>query len=294
MAKKYRRVGTLGRLLRFFGISVFAILLSSRLTYTQDFRATNVLGKNDSSEQKLSDEGKTESQNTGSGNQNTTAQRTETEIETRSGVKVKTKVEDSGARKVEIEGRGIHFKFEEEDGVVKLKIEDENGEEVSDAAHVREREALEQELEDEDIDIASEDGHMVVEHNSVRARTNFPLSINPETKELIVTTPAGERTVAILPDEAIQNMLAQGFLTRIGSESVAPAISTTSATPASQVEISLHNGDVVYEVKGEKEQKFLGVIPVAIPRTILVSAQNGEVIGQSQSWLSALLNPFFF
>lgn len=238
MARKKKKEA---RLFKILGIAVLALIISSQLTYTKNFR-TNVLGDED---------------------------------QAADGVKVKTKVEDDGSRKVEIEKDNVKFKFEQENGEVKLKVENEEGKEVED--HDDKREELEDELEDEDIDVATEDGHMVIEHNRVRARTNFPLSINPETKEFIVTTPAGERSVAVLPDEAIQNMLAQGFFTRDVSS-----------------EISLHDGNVVYEIKGQREHNFLGFVPVTTPQTVMVSAQTGDVIAQTQSWLATTVDLLSF
>ena len=222
-------------------------------------------------QKRLEEQNKESSQNSGSSNTNT--QRTETESESADGVKVKTKTEDNGATKVEVEGEGIHFKFEEEDGEIRLRVRDEDGNEVRTREHLRELDELEQELEDEEIEISSDDGHMELEHNRVRARINFPLSIDPLTRELIVTTPAGERTVAVLPDEAVRNLLAKGFLTHVASGSAAvPAEATVSGSLATSVELKMKNGNLVYEVQGEKREKFLGVIPVTMDRSITISA----------------------
>lgn len=240
MARKKKKEA---RLFKIFGIAVLALIISSQLTYTKNFRA-NVLGDEDQKEEERS------------------------------------RNEDDGSRKVEIEKDNVKFKFEQENGEVKLKVENEEGKEVED--HDDEREELEDELEEEEIEIATEDGELIIKQNGVRARTNFPLSINPETKEFIITTPAGEKSVSVLPDEAIQNMFEQGF------------IATRSGESAQSLEISVHNGNVVYKMKTEREHNFLGFIPLVTPQTILVSAQTGQAITQTQSWLSGLVDLLSF
>ncbi|MEK7533534.1 MAG: hypothetical protein AAB542_03810 [Patescibacteria group bacterium] len=298
---------TIKRILAPLGFAALALLLSSQVPYTQGFRS-NVLGDEDNAQEeqqkqeeeqrqeeqkRLEEQNKESSQNSGSSNTNT--QRTETESESADGVKVKTKTEDNGATKVEVEGEGIHFKFEEEDGEIRLRVRDEDGNEVRTREHLRELDELEQELEDEEIEISSDDGHMELEHNRVRARINFPLSIDPLTRELIVTTPAGERTVAVLPDEAVRNLLAKGFLTHVASGSAAvPAEATVSGSLATSVELKMKNGNLVYEVQGEKREKFLGVIPVTMDRSITISALSGEVLSQTQSVLATILAFFSF
>lgn len=282
------------------GIALLALFISSQVVYTQGFRS-DVLGDEDKSqedqqketekqqeeqqkeeEKRQEDEQKQDEQSRSGSSQN--IQPKETEIETKEGVKIKTKVEDNGAAKIEIESEKIHFKFEEKDGEVKLRVEDGEGVEVRTRERVRELAELEQELEDEDISVSSEDGRMEIEHNAVRTRTNFPLSMDPITRELIVTTPNGEKTLAIMPDEALKNLFTEGVLTD----------ASTSAALASALELKVVNGNLVYEVEGKKKQNLLGIVPVTIPRTVTVSALSGEVLSQTQSVLSSILSFFSF
>lgn len=291
------------------GFTAVALLASSQLPYTQRFQS-NVLGDEDKTQeeqQKQQEEQQKEvakqqeeaaknqeeqeresSQNSGSGTTNT--QRTETESETRDGVKVKTKVEDSGPTKMEIETENITFKFEEEDGEIKLRVRDEDGNEIRTRERLRELDELERELEDEEIKISSEDGELEIEHNAVRARVGFPLSIDPVSRDLIVNTPAGERTLAVLPDEAMRKLFALGILTQTASSSAAPADASASGVLASSAELKIANGNLVYEVQGEKHEKFLGVVPVTLERTVTVSALSGEVLSQTQSVLTTILS----
>lgn len=288
------------------GFAALALLVSSQFTYTQGYRS-NVLGDEDKAreEQKHQEEQNQEEQkhqeeqsgesakNSGTDTQQPNGQRAETESEYKNGIKIKTKVEDGGETKVEIEKRKAHFSFEAEDGNVRLKVENSDGEEIQTRERLREKAELEQTLDDERIDVSSDDGHLAIEHNAVRARVNFPLSIDPVTHELIVTTPEGEKTVSVLPDAAVQRLLASGFLTRVASDSAVPTASG-SAVLSAAMELKLHNGNLVYEVQGQKEHKLFGFIPVATARTVTVSALTGEMLSQTQSWLSSFLGLLSF
>lgn len=289
------------------GIAALTLFASSQVVYTQGFRS-DVLGDEDNAQEEQQKEAEKhqeeqkkeqekqqeeqqkqqEEQEKSGASQN--AQQKETETERSDGLKVKTKVEDSGATKVEIESEKVHFKFEEEDGEVKLRVENGDGVEVRTREHARELDELEQELEDEEISVSSDDGHMEIEHNAVRTRTNFPLSIDPVTRELLVTTPDGEKTLAVLPDEALNTLFARGVLTEITSGSIQESTGASpSAVRASSLELKVINGNLVYEVEGKKKEKFLGIIPVTLPRTVTVSALSGEVLSQTQSLLSSIL-----
>ena len=101
----------------------------------------------------------------------------------------------------------------------------------------------------------------------MEAETKFPLSVNLATNELIVTTPAGERVVTVLPDQAVQNMLAANVIDQLG------------ATPEETgVTLGERQGVPVYEIPGVKQRKLLGFIPVTIEQTAIVSAETGELV----------------
>lgn len=311
---------TIKRIYLPLGFAVLALLAGSQLTYTQSFRS-DILGDEDDAveqqqkeaedqqkqeEERREDEAKRleeaqqeqerevereqeSSDDSDSDSYSTTRQKAEMETETKSGVKIKSKVEDNGARKIEVEGEGVHFKFEEENGEVKLKVENEEGEEFRKRSYLSIVDELEDALGDEEIEISSDEGHLELKHNAVRARVNFPLSIDPVTRELIVNTPAGEKTVAVLPDAVLKNLLIKGFLTEIASGSGTVVDASGSASLTSAFELKINNGNLVYEIKGSKKEKFLGLVPVTMPKTMTVSALSGEVLSETQSILSTIL-----
>ncbi len=295
VSRPKRDAWTIKRIFLPIGIAALTLLASSQIPYTQSFRS-DILGDDDTQQEQQREEEKQQeeqarsSQNSGSGSQNSNTRQKETETETADGVKVKTKVEDNGAVKIEMESEDVHFKFEEENGEIKLRVKNAAGEEIRSRERLREMAELEQELEDEEIEISSDEGELEIEHNAIRARTNFPLSMDPVTRQLTVTTPAGTKTVAILPDAALVRLMASGFLSTIATGSALPSGATDSADLTQSLELKLHNGTLVYEAEGEKEHKLFGVFPVKTERTVAVSAVSGEVVAQTQSWLSAFID----
>ena len=107
----------------------------------------------------------------------------------------------------------------------------------------------------------------------IEAETNFPLSVNPETRELTVTTPAGEKVVTILPDQAVANMLANNIFDR-----------------QQNVNIVFENGTVIYRISGARDEKLFGIFGVIIPTTAVVSANTGQLVTQEQTFLFRFLD----
>lgn len=210
--------------------------------------------------------------------QNTTSQRKETEIETASGLKVKTKIEDDGTRKMEIEK-----------GKLKIKAETRTQKNSSPGGELREVEnevENEMEVDDDVLQIATDSGKSSLMRRNVKANSDFPLSIDPTTNTLQVTTPTGTKAVTVLPDQAVENLLRLGFV------SSSDASSSAVASASSQVRLTEKDGLTVYEVRARKKFNFLGVFPIETPTTVTVSAQDGQVISQERSLLSEIVDWF--
>lgn len=208
----------------------------------------------------------------------------ETETETASGQKIKTKIEDDGATKVEIEHGQLKVKYVLENGVLKLKAENESGGEVE--LEDDELDEVESELEDEGIKIASASGRPVFSRNKVGAQTDFPLSIDIGTNQLIVSTPAGEKIVTILPDQAVQNLLATNIINSVAGTDTTGELGALDSV----VKLEMRNDEVVYRVKGVKTRRLFGLFSVSNSATIFVSAESGVPIAQEQSLLANIVD----
>jgi hypothetical protein len=102
---------------------------------------------------------------------------------------------------------------------LKLQVFDENQEELELMVSA---ETDEIELEDSQLSqttrIRSKDNASYVIRNKIAAQSHFPIMVNLETNELIITTPKGQKTVTILPDKAVENMLAANVLDQLGGK----------------------------------------------------------------------------
>lgn len=130
--------------------------------------------------------------------------------------------------------------------------------------------------------ISSQAGAFRFRETEFGSQSQFPLSVDKNTSELKVTTPAGVKIVAILPDQAVKNMLASGQISQILQN---------TQTGQNQIQLVLDsNGNLLYEIGGVKYKKLLGIFTIKIDKTGQVSAENGGVVGINQSVFSKLLD----
>ncbi len=258
-------------------LAAASLIASSTIQTTNTVQTTKVLGEDTQADEQTQEAAKhaAEQQQEALKTQSE-GQKQETEVETANGQKIKTKVEDNGAVKVEIEQGKSKFKYQSENGKVQLEAEDEA--------------KVENELEQEGIKVSSSSGNLVIAKNKFAAKINFPLSVDPNTKQLIVTTPAGQKAVTILPDQAVQNLLTRSILSEIGNQEVSADLTNKLGSLDGVVQLESKDNEVVYKVDGLKTRKLLGLIPVTVPATAYVSAQTGSVTSLNQSVLANLLD----
>lgn len=185
--------------------------------------------------------------------------------------------------RIRIDSNGGRFELRNEDGKLKIKIKQENGDEVE--IENNSLDDINEILEEQGIHIATDFGNgFRIRRGQFEAGTRFPLSINPTTNQLTVTTPAGEKNVAVLPDQAVFNLLRLRFIDKVASD---------SATGTSQnILLGLLNDEPTFQVKGLDDQKFLGFLPVSIQKISFVSAESGEVLKIDTTFLNRLLDLF--
>lgn len=133
----------------------------------------------------------------------------------------------------------------------------------------------------------------IVERLNVQALTDLPISVDLNTNILTVTTPAGEKQVTVLPDQAVQNMLAANVIDRLGGEALVEQVRQGNVQTLGQViELGVRNDVPVFVIQGIKEQRFLGFLPVTTDVTVTVSAETGEVVDTQQSVLDTVVDFF--
>jgi len=215
---------------------------------------------------------------------------------------------------------------------LKITVTDENGEEIEIPEGTESGEFEIEDPEDKNTTKVRSTGnaYMVI-RNKIGAQTHFPLMVNLDTNELIVTTPKGQKVVTVLPDKAVENMLAANVIDQLGgkgglrwleyqasqatpSATPTPDEATPSATPtpedggdateAAVVETasvedvitltSTRDGTLAYEIPGIKFKKLFGIFKVKLYKTAIVSAETGELLGTQEAFLTKILDLLSF
>lgn len=212
--------------------------------------------------------------------------RVETKIRFGEGEKIKTRVEE-GRTRIDVTSGGVKVRYEIRDGRVTVKAKTEGDEGVPEQELFK----ITDRLDKTGIKIATEGGKLLLARNTVGALSDFPLQIDLNTNQLIASTSAGTRVLTILPDQAIQNMLAANVISRLGPNQVVDQALKEGLTSVSDVIALGERGDVpVYEILGLRDHKLLGFIPVTTKVSVLVSAETGQLLSKQQSVLSNIID----
>lgn len=192
---------------------------------------------------------------------------------------------ENGKTQLHLEQGNSKLEISNENGNLSIKAKRQDGTELQ-LQQENSLEKLNEALKDEDVQVGTSAGNLLtIRKGDVLANTHFPISINPTTNTLTITTPAGVKNVAVLPNTAVQNLLQQGVINQVQT--------TASATNGAQLQLitlGLLNNNPVFQVQGTDTQKLLGFIPVNIQKTSFVSAENGKVVQVDETFLNQLLD----
>jgi len=97
----------------------------------------------------------------------------------------------------------------------------------------------------------------------VVASTAFPISVDPETAEIIIKTPSGNKFVSILPVEATEAILRTKLLSNISLK---------------DLKIVEEGQELQYLIGGEKVFNFFNVYYYSIPVEANLSVATGEIL----------------
>lgn len=143
-------------------------------------------------------------------------------------------------------------------------------------------------LQDSGVEVGTSEAHgFTIKKGDVEAETHFPLSVDPTTHTLTVTTPAGTKEVTILPDKAVQNVLQKRLLDSIENQA-------TASGSVQKVALTEVNNEPVFQINGVSNKKVLGLFPVSFAKTAFVSTQTGQVIKVDETFLDKLLEALSF
>ena len=216
-----------------------------------------------------------------------------TEVRFDEGERVRVRTKD-GRMRIEVTSGGVKTKLEYRDGrmVVKAEMEDETEQELEDDAILK----ISQRLDDRGIKVATAAGEkFVLQHGATGAVTEFPLSIDLATNTLKINTPAGERSVTVLPGQAVTGLLVAQIVSQIGGQRVAELATSGELTGVKQlITLAEREGVSVYEIAGVSNQRLLGLVPVGVQRTAVVSAETGELVMVRESLLNQVIDALAF
>lgn len=218
---------------------------------------------------------------------------TRTEVRLSEEERIRTRTKD-GRTRIDITSGGIKVRLEQRDDRVIIKAEQEDGTEteLEDDTLLK----IEERLGKDGIKVATAGADsFVIQRGAAGAVTNFPLSIDLATNTLTVNTPSGTKSVAVLPDQAVQNLIAAKVVSRIGGEAIVNEAQNNNLSSISQlVMLGERAGVPIYEINGIADEKLLGFIPVEIQKNVVVSVDTGEVVEINKSFVPTILDVFSF
>jgi hypothetical protein len=147
-------------------------------------------------------------------------------------------------------------------------------------------------MEDHDVEVGSGSANnLVIKSEGVEAETHLPISVNVDTHTLQVTTLSGTKDLAVLPNQAVNNLIARNIITSVESSA---GVSESSESAKQKVTLTELNKEPVFEVNGVKNKKLLGLIPVSFTKVSFVSAETGDVVKTDETLLNRLLEVISF
>lgn len=192
--------------------------------------------------------------------------------------------------RININANGIKVRLERRADRVIIKAEREDGTEVELEDDTLFK--IDERLAKSNIKVETAgDNEFLVSRNTTGALTNFPISLDLATNALIINTPAGQKTVAILPDTAVQNLLAANIIDQLGNQALQNEVSNNTLPKIDRlITLGEQNGIPVYEINGFDNQRLLGLIPVIVEKDVTVSAETGEVVATQESLVNRVLD----
>ncbi len=194
-----------------------------------------------------------------------------------------------GSSEIEIEHGKFKLKYTVHNGELTAEAEDEDGKDA-DLDDEKLEDEVEDELEEDGIEIASSEGKPVFVKNNIGASSDFPLTIDTATNQLVVTTNGGTRAVAILPDEAVNRLLATGIIQALATNTIPVPGGNTGGLVSSVMELKVQNGEPVYEVSGTRQYRLFALFPVTAPLDVVMSASTGQILATQKPFLTNIID----
>ena len=169
---------------------------------------------------------------------------------------------------------GSKLSLNSEDGRLSLKVSGNEGEQELDVTgYDGNLVELEERGEVEAIQIIAYGGGFALVQDGMKTVTSYPISIDPKSAELSLSTPSGTRFLSVLPKEAVSGAIRARVLSFVNKDE--------------PVEVYEKDGsELLYVVNGEKRINLFNLMVLNIPVKTEISASTGEIVYVDQpTWL---------
>lgn len=125
-----------------------------------------------------------------------------------------------------------------------------------------------------DIEIEKENNFYIIKQENIRVKTKEKIII--ENNSLQVETPQGKIPINILPTRIVQIVLER------------------EVQEIKEISLKTEKEKPIYEIRSEKREKFLKILPVKIPLTTFIDATSGSILKLNKPLLFQILDIFSF
>ena len=131
-------------------------------------------------------------------------------------------------------------------------------------------------------------GFSLIENGDVTAQTNLPLAVKKNSGSLWLVTPTGEKEIKISPLEALKRLVKEGVLTKvelIKKEVTFKENGQSVDVVKNDVQIAASASGAYYAIRGVRDARLLGIIPLTFMVNAKVDVESGRVIDSGSPWL---------
>lgn len=119
----------------------------------------------------------------------------------------------------------------------------------------------------------SGNNYVLKSNDGTTAESSYKIEV--KNNKAIISTPSGTKEITLEPDEALNITVQNGDIDVVDKKTL---------------RLEEENGNIVYVVKGIKNEKFLRLLPTTIEKELVISARNGEVLFEKKPLWSNFLD----
>lgn len=151
------------------------------------------------------------------------------------------------------------------DNQISLVVSTDDGKKELDVSKVKDQLIeIEERPSVQKLTLGVRDGFFTLMQNNVSVETEYPISVDPKTAEIMVTTPSGKKYISILPYEAVETTLRTKLINKIDI--------------GTKIKILDKDTQLQYQISGQREFNFFNVYSYTVPVVIDLSASTGEIL----------------